>query len=69
VAPNGATYSLTSTGLANWRAQTGFGMHDQWQVNPLFVSSGAGDFRLQAGSPAIGAASWGGDLGAAVYLP
>ncbi len=62
-------YALNSTGLANWRAQTGFGMHDQWQVNPLFVSSGSGDFRLQAGSPAIDAASWGGDLGAAVYLP
>jgi len=69
VSPSGVWYALNSTGLANWRSQTGFGMHDKWQVNPLFVSPAAGDYRLQAGSPAIGAASWGGDLGAAVYTP
>ena len=66
VSPSGTAYALNANGLAAWRSQTGLGLHDLWQVNPSFVNASAGDFRLQSGSPAIGAASWGGDIGAAI---
>lgn len=49
--------------LAAWQTATGLGAHCS-SSDPKFTNSSGGDFTLQAGSPAIGAASDGGNIGA-----
>jgi parallel beta-helix repeat protein len=38
-------------------------IHNKWNVDPKFVNPSAGDYHLQAGSPAIGAGADGADIG------
>ena len=61
VGPNGPTNTVLRNNIAyNNQSDTDFsgnsGMiddHNMYGVNPLFVNTGAGDFHLQSGSPAI----------------
>lgn len=76
--PNGGTdpgavkgansYELNSFGLAFWRTATGWSAHDIWGADPKLADPAGGDLRLLPGSPAIGAASDGTDIGAAVSV-
>lgn len=69
---SGATYPWSATGLTNWRSQTAFGDNDKWGSDPLFANTSATDMSLRdytplPGSPLIGAASDGTDIGAVQY--
>ena len=68
VAPNGTMYALNSTGLANGAPRRALACTTSGRS---IRCSSRRRRRLPPadGSPAIDAASWGGDLGAAVYLP
>ncbi|MFH1016579.1 MAG: right-handed parallel beta-helix repeat-containing protein [Pseudomonadota bacterium] len=49
--------------FAEWKANGGTDAHS-FEADPLFTNPATGDFRLASGSPAIGAASDGSDIGA-----
>ena len=68
----GATFDLQQYGtgaahyttLASFLAATGFGASTNRQLNPLFVNAAGGNYQLAAGSPGIGAADDGSNIGA-----
>lgn len=48
-------FTYTQEDRAAWTADTGYGAHDIWNGDPLFVNPAIDDFDLLPGSPAIGA--------------
>lgn len=69
----GSTYAYSATGLTNWKATPQGGANELWGTDPLFVDPNNADRTLRdytpgVGSPLIGAAHDGTDIGAVQHV-